>query len=71
MTSLSLQNNHIESIPTDAFSTMQEHETLYLDENKLKLIENNLFNFNRKLEFIALYDNKSLIFIFATEVSHT
>ncbi|CAO1358350.1 unnamed protein product [Diamesa serratosioi] len=58
MKTLSLQNNLIESIPTDAFSTMQELETLNLDGNMLEIIENNLFKFNGKLEFITLNDNK-------------
>lgn len=57
MTSLSLKNNVIESIPADAFSKMPELETLYLDGNRLEIIENNVFKFNGKLEFITLNDN--------------
>ena len=57
MTNLSLNNNLIKSIPTDAFSTMLQLKTLHLDGNKLEIIENNLFKFNGELEFIALNDN--------------
>lgn len=57
MTTLLLKNNLIEPIPSDAFSTMPELETIYLYGNKLEIIENSLYKFNGKLKLIALNDN--------------
>ena len=57
--SLSLAGNHIEEFPSNALRPVHELQTLHLDDNKIKRIEDRAFEgYGEHIKYLWLQNNQ-------------